>query len=103
MRADLPVVKNILGVDICRDGGSYSLCFDSDDGRWYEFFLKTRAFDPVAIASHEPPAVYCKGSDDGQLVRNLSWVEGMAFVAQLSFDNERFRELVEILVTEGRA
>jgi hypothetical protein len=32
-------VQRAWGADICRDGGSYSLCFDSDDGRWYELFL----------------------------------------------------------------
>jgi hypothetical protein len=77
-------------------------CFDSDDGHWYEFFLRTRAFDPTAGTSHDPPAIYLESSNSGQLVRNLSWAEGRAFVAELNYDNERFRELLAIVAAEGK-
>jgi hypothetical protein len=103
MYADLPIVKRIWAADVCRDGGSYLFCFDSDDGNWYEFFLKTTAFDPTAIASHEAPAIYRESSNDGQLVRNLSWADGKQFVSQLKYDDARFQELLEVVATEGRS
>jgi len=102
MKAKLPVVKRIWEADIYRDGGSYGFCFDSDDGRWYEFFLRTRAFDPTAQTSHDPPAIYLEDANSGRLVRNLSWAEARAFVAELSYDNERFRELLAIVAAEGK-
>ena len=102
MPANLPAVKRIWGADICRDGGSYCFCFDSDDGHWYEFFLRTTAFDPLATTSHSPPAIYLESSNDGKLVRNLSWSEGKKFVSQLSYENERFQELLNVVATEGK-
>jgi hypothetical protein len=102
MNAHLPPVTRIWQGDICRDGGSYIFCFDSDDGHWYEFFLKTTAFDPTAKTSHEPPAIYLESSNDGQLVRRLSWAEGKAFVSELNFDDARFRELLAVVANEGK-
>ena len=102
MNTDLPAVKRIVEADICRDGGSYLFCFDSDDGQWYEFFLKTCAFDPAATTSHHPPAIYRGSSNDGQLIHSLSWAEGKAFVANLNYENMRFHELVSIVLNEGQ-
>jgi len=103
MRSKLPVVKRVFDADICRDGGSYYFCFESDDGHWYELFLRTRAFEPNATASHDPPAIYLESSNDGQLIRNLSWTEGKAFVAEFTYDSKRFQELLAIVANEGMA
>jgi len=103
MIAVLPTVKRIWAADICRDGGSYCFCFDSDDGHWYEFFLKTNAFDLSASSTHEAPAIYRGGSNDGQLIRKLSWDEGKRFVAQLNYEDMRFQELLAVVAAEGKA
>jgi hypothetical protein len=93
-------VQRVWGADICRDGGSYSLCFDSDDGRWYELFLKTRAFEQFG-PSHEPPVIYLGSADDGHAVQALTWQEAKAFIAPLSFEGARFAELRRVVDTEG--
>lgn len=93
-------VKRIWVADICRDGGSYSLCFDSDDGRWYELFLKTRAFEG-GTPTHHPPVIYLEGVNGGQLVTSLTWHEARQFVAPLRYEGERFVELLQIIETEG--
>lgn len=102
MKVDLPSVKKIWSADIYRDGGSYGFSFDSDDGRWYEFFLKNRAFETGAGASHHAPAIYLKGSNDDRLICSLSWAEGKAFIADLVYDNRRFRELRAVVASEGK-
>ena len=95
-------VQRVWGADICRDGGSYSLCFDSDDGHWYELFLKTRAFEGAG-PSHEPPVICRDGANDGHAVQSLSWQEAKAFVAPMSFEGNRFEELRRVIDTEGGA
>ena len=95
-------VKKILGADIYRDGGSYGFWFDSDDGHWYEFFLMTRRWEPSALESHRPPVIYLEGVNSRKVVSQLSWDEAKSFVAPLCYENERFAELVHIVMTEGR-
>jgi len=95
-------VRRVWGADICRDGGSYSLCFDSHDGHGYELFLKTRAFEGAG-PSHEPPVIYRGSVNDGDAVQSLSWQEAKAFVAPLSFEGDRFEELLRLIDTEGSA
>lgn len=88
---------------ICRDGGSYSLCFDADDGCWYELFLKTRAWENEPSASHYPPSIYLEGANGGQIVRSLIWSEAKEFIGSLSYEGERFAELRQVIETEGAA
>ncbi|MFL6676753.1 MAG: hypothetical protein ACJ8IK_00325 [Burkholderiaceae bacterium] len=94
-------VQRIWGADICRDGGSYSLCFDADDGRWYELFVKTRAFETAPSTSHHPPAIYLEGANGGEVVRHLSWSEAREFIAPLSYEGDRFAELRQVIETAG--
>lgn len=96
-------VERISDVDICRDGGSYSLCFDAEDGHWYEFFLKTRAFDEDRSRTHHPPVIYLDGYNDGVEVARLTWEDAKSFVAPLRYESRRFSELVHIVMNEGRA
>lgn len=93
-------VQRVWEADICRDGGSYSLCFDSSDGRWYELFLKTRAFEATG-ASHDAPLLYLGSVNDGLLVKALSWQEALSLIAPLSFEGNRFQELRRVIETEG--
>lgn len=91
----------IWGADIYRDGGSYGFSFDSDDGDWYEFFLQTTAFAPSPSSTHHPPVIYWQGPNSGRIIQRFTWEEGRAFIAPLSYDNDRFRELVAIVNTAG--
>jgi hypothetical protein len=95
-------VREIWDADIYRDGGSYGFCFDSDDGCWYEFFLKTKAFERPSSESHHPPVIYLEGCNSGKVVQSLSWQEARSFVAPLKYNNARFAELVEIVMNEGQ-
>jgi hypothetical protein len=95
-------VQDIWDADVYRDGGSYGFCFDSDDGRWYEFFLKTKAFEQPSSESHYPPVIYLEGCNSGQVTQSLTWQEAKSVVAPLRYDNARFAELVEIVMNEGR-
>jgi len=87
--------------DLYRDGGSYGFGFDADDGRRYEFFLKTTAFGPPSAQSHEPPVLNLQDCNDGDEILRMSWDEAQAFVAPLVFDNPRFEELVAIVMRRG--
>lgn len=96
-------VKRIVDADIYRDGGSYGFTFYADDGRCYEFFLQTRAFEePRAEESHQPPTIYAESVNDGKPVRQLTWSEARSFVAPLRCDFERFLELVAVVMSEGK-
>lgn len=96
-------VSKIWAADIYRDGGSYGFCFDSDDGRWYEFFLQTRAFEePPAPESHLPPVIYLESVNDRRPIQQLNWDEANAFVEPLHFEEPRFQELVEIVRRKGK-
>jgi len=95
-------VQRIWGSDICRDGGSYSLCFDADDGRWYELFLQVQLHHGGPSTYH-PPVIYLEGVNGGPVVKRLTWLEAKQFVASLSFDNPRFTELVNVITSEGNA
>ena len=89
-------VQRIWGADICRDGGSYSLCFDADDGRWYELFLQVR-FGECGVPT------YLEGVNGGQEVQSLSWAEAGKFTAGMQYDNPRFTELLAVIASEGNA
>jgi hypothetical protein len=67
-------ISRIIDADICRDGGSYSFCFYSDDSQWYD-----------------------------KLVDQLTWEDGRNFLDGVEYDNQRFRELVAIVKAEGRS
>lgn len=96
-------VQAIWAADVYRDGGSYGFCFDSDDGRWYEFFLQTRAFDQSpSPESHFPPVIYLESVNDKKPVQRLTWEEAKAFVAPLQYENQRFHEMVAIVIREGK-
>lgn len=95
-------VQRIWGADICRDGGSYSLCFDADDGHWYELFLQVELHQG-GPSTYQPPVIYLEGVNGGQVVGTLTWLEAKQFVASLSFDDPRFTELLKVIITEGKA
>jgi hypothetical protein len=98
----MKVVK-IWNADIYRDGGSYGFCFDSDDGHWYEFFIKTKAFEKEkANNDYYPPAIYFEGCNSKKVVEELSWAEAKEYIAPLSFGSDRFQELVRIVNNEGK-
>lgn len=89
-------------VDIYRDGGSYGMVFEANDGQVYELFLETLAFEPGSLESHRAPVLYLGGCNSGNIVVRMSWEEAEAFVAPLRFDDERFQELIAIVMRHGR-
>lgn len=95
-------IKNILYAEIFRDGGSYGLGFEADDGNPYEFFLKTTAFSTERETTHESPVIYWEDCNSGRVVQSLSWKEAKEFVAALHYGGQRFDELVEVVMSEGR-
>jgi hypothetical protein len=98
----MKVVK-IWDADIYRDGGSYGFCFDSDDGNWYEFFIRTKAFEKEKAGDdYYRPVIYFEGCNSKKIVKEFTWTEAKEYVASLNFDNGRFRELVRIVNNEGK-
>jgi hypothetical protein len=95
-------VQKVWGVDICRDGGSYSLCFNADEGRWYELLLQVQ-FHLDRPPTHRPPVIYLEGVNVGKAVRTLTWHEAKQFISTLRHDSARFTELVSIIAAEGAA
>ncbi len=96
-------VERIFNADIYRDGGSYGFCFDSDDGHWYEFFIRIHYWsDPNEPRSYDPPVIYFEGCNKRQVAERMTWEEAKAFLEPLHFDDDRFQELVEIVRNEGR-
>ncbi|MEZ5429155.1 MAG: hypothetical protein R2747_23110 [Pyrinomonadaceae bacterium] len=96
-------VEKIWEADVYRDGGSYGFCFDSDDGNWYEFFIQTKAFEQSASDDdYYPPVIYLEGCNSKKVVKEFSWREAQKYVASLKYDNQRFRELVEIVNNNGK-
>ena len=95
-----PVVE-IFNADIYRDGGSRSFCYHSDDGNWYEFHVRVlhRRF---VVTGYAEPVLYLKSVNDRNVVHELSWDEAIDFVDQLEYDNQRFRELLEVVGRRGQ-
>jgi hypothetical protein len=61
----------------------------------YEFFLQTRAHEPVLEESHRPPVIYLETVNSGQVADRLTWEEGAAFVRSVASEASRFDELVD--------
>ena len=95
-------VTKINGADVYRDGGSYGFWFDSDDGSWYEFFIKTRKFEKDPDNDYYPPVIYLEGSNSKNIVQKLSWSEAQEFIKPLAYDNERFKELIKVVNNNGK-
>ncbi|WP_283132580.1 hypothetical protein [Enterovibrio norvegicus] len=91
-------VTKIFGADVCRDGGSYSLSFESSDSEWYEFFVQVKG---VESNEYFEPVIYKNGFDSGELVEQLNWSNAGKFLASLKYDNARFYELVTLVENRG--
>lgn len=100
--SSLVIVDKIFMVEICRDGGSYSLCFYATDKEWYEFFVPIK-WDGESTIGYEMPKLYFRSVNDGNMIRNFTWEEAQQFVSPLSFGNSRFDELVAVCQNQGRA
>ena len=87
------VIEKIHSVDICRDGGSYSLCFDSHDAGWFELFIKVVSDNNELDKFYENPRLYKGGVNSGTLVKELSWKEAKEMIKPLSYKGVRFTEL----------
>ncbi len=94
-------MSEIFGADICRDGGSYSLCFYSDDNEWYEFFIPIK-WEGDATVGYNTPILYFNSVNQHRVLRDFTWDEAARFLKPLSYDNQRFNELVEVVRLRGR-
>ena len=95
-------VAEILYAEILRDGGSYALGFEADDGNQYELFLMTTAFSTERHTTHEVPVIYWQDCNSGRIVQSLSWKEAQEFIAPLRYSGRRFGELVKIIASGGK-
>ncbi|MEH6451317.1 MAG: hypothetical protein V7765_21830 [Oleispira sp.] len=91
-------VTKIFSVDICRDGGSYSLSFESNDKEWYEFFVQVKG---VESNEYHEPSLYKRGVNDGELIQTLTWVSAKSFLSSLKYDSSRFTELKRLIESNG--
>lgn len=87
-------VTKIFSVDICRDGGSYSLSFESNDNEWYEFFVQVKG---IESNEYHEPAIYKRGVTDGELTQTLTWASAKLFLVSLKHDSSRFTELKQLI------
>jgi len=95
-------VVQIFRADVYRDGGSLGFQFEGDNGNRYEFFLKTRRFEKGADANYHPPVLFLENCNSGEIVRRMtSWEEAQEFIRPLAFDNDRFRQIQEVVNNRG--
>lgn len=98
---DFPIkVNKIIGADIYRDGGSYSLCFYSDDNDWYEFFIPIKWEGDTSVRYHTP-ILYFNSVNDHRVLRDFTWDEAAEFLEPLSYESHRFHELREVVRRRG--
>jgi hypothetical protein len=99
--AEFPIkVSKIIECDIYRDGGSYSLCFYSDDNQWYEFFIPIKWSD--GTIAYNTPILYFNSVNNHRVLRDFTWDEATEFLKPLSYDDHRFHELIEVVRLRGR-
>ena len=91
-------VTKIFSVDICRDGGSYSLSFESNDKEWYEFFVQVKG---IESNEYHEPSLYKRGVNDGELIQTLTWASAKLFLSSLKYDSSRFTELKRLIESNG--
>lgn len=94
-------VKQISFVDIYRDGGSYGMGFEGEDGQDYELHLQSNRLR--GKSQYETPVIYLGRRNQRQVVQELSWEEARQFLQGLSFDSPRFAELKKLLKNKGKA
>jgi len=94
-------VDKILYADVFRDGGSYGLGFEAQDGQRYELFIQTTAFSAAQDTTHRAPVIYWEDCNSGRIFQSLSWKEAKEFIEPLRYSDPRFDELVEIIANEG--
>lgn len=95
-------IAKIGNADSYRDGGSYGVHFEADDGHWYEFFLQTTALSNEKSTTHLAPVLYQENRNSGLVVQTFTWAEAKEFTARLRYTNERLSKLLKIVETEGR-
>lgn len=91
-------ITEIFGVDICRDGGSYSLSFRADDGEWYEFFVQVKG---IESANYHEPKLYKQGVNGGVVVEEYTWKSASRFLSKIACKEERFSEIIQLVKAGG--
>lgn len=96
----VPVVE-IFHADIYRDGGSRCFCYYSDDGKWYEFHVRIKC-SVDGKEQYHPPVLYLGSANDHEVIHEFTWEEAHDFISDLKFDNRRFSELNEVVLSAVR-
>jgi len=91
-------ITEIFGVDVCRDGGSYSLSFRAEDGEWYEFFVQVKSIDST---DYYEPKLYKNGVNGGVVVEEYTWQSASQFLLGINCEEERFSEIVQLVGADG--
>ena len=94
-------VVEIWNVEYYLDGGSYAFSFGSNDGKDYEFFIEVNFTDSHGVTRYSEPVIYLQDYNSGIIVKKFTWEEAQKYVSILSYDNERFLELVNIVNNFG--
>lgn len=89
-------VTKVFSVDVCRDGGSYSLSFESNDNQWYELFVQIKALESRQYLA---PAIYKGGKNSGQHIQTLTWDKAKLFLESVKYHSARFNELKQIVAS----
>ncbi|BCL69916.1 hypothetical protein TUMSATVNIG1_18720 [Vibrio nigripulchritudo] len=91
-------ITEIFSVDVCRDGGSYSLSFRDNDGEWYEFFVQVKG---VESSEYHEPKLYKNGVNSGVVVEEYTWKSASQFLSKIKCQEERFPEIVQLVGGSG--
>ena len=91
-------ITKIYGADICRDGGSYSLSFQADDGEWYELFVQVKGIESNLYFE---PKLYKGGVNGGLEVEVFSWSSAKNFLRGVSYSGQRYQELLQLVSNNG--
>lgn len=91
-------VTKVYGADVCRDGGSYSLSFEANDGEWCEFFVEVKGMESN---QYFEPKLYKGGVNEGLEIEAYSWVSAKTFLSEITYSGERFHELVQLVKNNG--
>ena len=96
-------VTQINSCDIYREGGSLGLSFIADDNEEYELFLKNRLFEVSPETNFYPPVIYLERSNNGDIIKKLTWEQAKEFIAPLEYNlNNQFEDLVNIINNDGK-
>lgn len=89
-------VIEIFDAQYYRDGGSYAFMFESDDGEEYEFISNVVKMSDDRIM-YKPPVIFWQDCNSGKVVKEFTWKEAKLFLEPLTYENEVFLRLKQLV------